>query len=128
MTAMSKAIFAEPSLIGLNVVMIAFLMLVGVAVAAVVLVIFLVNRSRSKPATAASPPPPAPVAPAPATERKCPQCGSELKPGTPEGLCPACLLKQGIATEPAGPPGQTAFVPPTVAELTKLFPQLEILE
>jgi serine/threonine protein kinase len=59
--------------------------------------------------------------------RKCPQCGAELKPDLPEGLCPACLLQRGIATD-AAPPGQPPFTPPPLAQLAKLFPQLEILE
>jgi tRNA A-37 threonylcarbamoyl transferase component Bud32 len=73
-----------------------------------------------------------PVAPvAPATEvmpRKCPQCGGALPPDAPEGLCPACLLQHGFATEGGVPPGQPSFVPPPISELAKLFPQLEILE
>jgi len=57
---------------------------------------------------------------------KCPQCGASLPAGALEGLCPACLLKQGTAdsaTEMGGKP----FEPPGVAELARLFPQLEIL-
>jgi serine/threonine protein kinase len=46
----------------------------------------------------------------------------------PEGLCPACLLQRGIATEGGAPPGTPPFVPPTIPDLAKLFPQLEILE
>ena len=67
----------------------------------------------------------------PATEiipRKCPQCGAELKPDVSEGLCPACLLQRGIATEGGVPPGTPPFVPPTIPDLAKLFPQLEIIE
>ena len=30
--------------------------------------------------------------------QKCPQCGAELSPGSPQGLCPQCLLKAGLAT------------------------------
>src|ERR1017187_5327619 len=60
--------------------------------------------------------------------RKCPQCGAELKSDVPEGLCPACLLQRGIATEGGAPPGTPPFVPPTIPDLAKLFPQLEILE
>src|ERR1017187_7363966 len=60
--------------------------------------------------------------------RKCPQCGAELKPDVSEGLCPACLLQRGIATEGGLPPGPPPFVPPTIPDLAKLFPQLEILE
>jgi len=68
---------------------------------------------------------------APSTQiihRQCPQCGAELKPGVPEGLCPACLLQRGIATEGGAPPGTPPFVPPMIPDLAKLFPQLEILE
>lgn len=54
----------------------------------------------------------------------CPQCGSELPPETPEGLCPKCLLQAALPAET--PP--SAFVPPTVEQLAPLFPQLEILE
>ena len=67
----------------------------------------------------------------PATQiipRKCPQCGAELKPDVSEGLCPACLLQRGIATEGGAPPGTPPFVPPTIPDLARLFPQLEILE
>jgi serine/threonine protein kinase/cytochrome c-type biogenesis protein CcmH/NrfG len=60
--------------------------------------------------------------------RKCPQCGAELKPDVSEGLCPACLLQRGIATEGGAPPGTPPFVPPPIHDLAKLFPQLEILE
>ncbi len=60
--------------------------------------------------------------------RKCPQCGAELKPDVSEGLCPACLLQRGIATEGGAPPGTPPFTPPTIPDLAKLFPQLEILE
>src|SRR5204863_1712116 len=42
--------------------------------------------------------------------------------------CPACLLQRGIATEGGVPPGTPAFTPPPLVELSKLFPQLEILE
>jgi serine/threonine protein kinase len=60
--------------------------------------------------------------------RQCPQCSAELKPDAPEGLCPACLLQRGIATEGGAPSGALPFTPPPLAELAKLFPQLEILE
>ncbi|MFA6564959.1 MAG: protein kinase [Verrucomicrobiia bacterium] len=58
---------------------------------------------------------------------KCPQCGAALPAGALAGLCPACLLKQGAAADTAPPPGTAPFTPPPVAELTKLFPQLDIL-
>lgn len=60
-------------------------------------------------------------------ETKCPQCGSPLPSGVLEGLCPACLFKQGAAADTAVPPEATPFQPPSVAEVARLFPQLEIL-
>lgn len=63
-----------------------------------------------------------------AGERKCPQCGATLPAGVLEGLCPACLLKQGATAESGTQPGSPPFKPPAVAEVARLFPQLEILE
>lgn len=61
-------------------------------------------------------------------ESRCPQCGAPLSPNAPAGLCPACLLRQGVDADTitAAPPH--GFEPPSVADLTPLFPQLEILE
>ena len=92
--------------------------------AAVFLIVHFSRKSRKLAAPAAS-------SVAPATQiisRKCPQCGAELKPDVSEGLCPACLLQRGIATEGGAPPGTPPFVPPTIPDLARLFPQLEILE
>jgi predicted Ser/Thr protein kinase len=64
--------------------------------------------------------------PNPNMPAKCPQCGAVLPSGALDGLCPACLLQQGVAetaTQPEAPP----FQPPTVEEVARLFPQLEIL-
>ncbi len=57
----------------------------------------------------------------------CPQCGAALPAGALAGLCPACLLKQGAAADTEPPSGAAPFTPPSVTELAKLFPQLEIL-
>src|ERR1700704_5508384 len=57
-------------------------------------------------------------------EKKCPQCGASLPTGALEGLCPACLLKQGATPETAGE--ATPFQPPGVEEMARVFPQLEI--
>jgi serine/threonine protein kinase len=73
-------------------------------------------------------PAPSAALPTQTIPRKCPQCGAELKPDVSEGLCPACLLQRGIATEGGAPPGTPPFVPPTIPDLARLFPQLEILE
>src|SRR5580765_7822934 len=64
----------------------------------------------------------------PNMEKKCPQCGAALPTGALEGLCPACLLKQGASADTAVPPEVAAFQPPGVEEVARLFPQLEILE
>ena len=59
---------------------------------------------------------------------KCPQCGRPLPANAPAGLCPACLLQQGAATDTATGANQPPFQPPSVAELAAKFPQAEILE
>src|SRR6266404_8165845 len=58
--------------------------------------------------------------------KKCPQCGGSLPAGALGGLCPACLLAQGVTPETHSE--ATPFQPPTVEEIARLFPQLEILE
>jgi serine/threonine protein kinase len=63
----------------------------------------------------------------PAVTRQCPRCGTKLKADLPEGLCPVCLLKRGLDSGDGVSPARQPFVPPTVAELGKLFPQLEVL-
>jgi len=54
-----------------------------------------------------------------------------LPPDMPLGLCPECLIKAGFPTgaEPSvpGAPLRPRFVPPPVAEIAPLFPQLELL-
>src|SRR6266404_8561722 len=62
----------------------------------------------------------------PNMEKKCPQCGAPLPSGALEGLCPACLLKQGAAETATGAEA-APFQPPSVEEVAKLFPHLEIL-
>ncbi len=61
------------------------------------------------------------------TERICPNCRKQLPPDVPLGLCPECLIKSGLGTAGAGTPG-AAFVPAPVEEISKLFPQLEVIE
>ncbi len=61
-------------------------------------------------------------------ETKCPNCGSVQPKGSPEGLCPACLLDAGAETKTAEVQGQKAFEPPAVEEIAKLFPQLSVLK
>lgn len=46
----------------------------------------------------------------------------------PLGLCPECLIKSGFPTETEpGAGGIARFVPPSVADIARLFPQFEIL-
>jgi len=61
----------------------------------------------------------------PNMEKKCPQCGATLPSGALEGLCPACLLKQG--TETSTQAEVTSFRPPSIEEMAQIFPQLEII-
>jgi predicted Ser/Thr protein kinase len=60
-------------------------------------------------------------------EQKCPQCGAPLPSGVLAGLCPACLLKQGAAFDTGVAPEAGSFQPPSLEEVVRLFPQLEIL-
>lgn len=60
--------------------------------------------------------------------RKCPSCETPLAADAPAGLCAACLLREGLATETAAGGEKTPFTPPPPAGLAPLFPQLEILE
>jgi hypothetical protein len=65
------------------------------------------------------------------TERICPSCRKPLAPDAPLGLCPDCLVKGGVetGTDPGAPgPNDTGFVPPTIEEIARLFPQFEIIE
>ena len=57
----------------------------------------------------------------------CPQCGATLPGGALAGFCPACLLKQGTGGDSGTQPEGHHFEPPPLAELQRLFPQLEIL-
>lgn len=66
--------------------------------------------------------------PAMSGENRCPQCGTPLPSGALAGLCPVCLLKQGATADTVTDVRQPPFIPPTLAELEPLFPQLEILE
>ena len=65
--------------------------------------------------------------------RQCPQCGQDLPPDAPAGLCPACLFQQGRDGSRASGAAEmtvlvSGFVAPDPAELQKHFPQLEIVE
>ncbi len=59
--------------------------------------------------------------------RQCPQCGAPVSVGALEGLCPACLLRQGVSGETGTRGGSAPFEPPDIGEIARLFPQLEIV-
>ena len=58
---------------------------------------------------------------------KCSQCGGQLPGGALAGFCPTCLLREGVAADTATQPENTSFDAPPLAELARLFPQLEII-
>src|SRR5262245_39302673 len=63
------------------------------------------------------------------TMRVCAGCGAPLTADAPQGLCPQCLLKQGLETRVETTATVLAnFVAPPPAELARHFPQLDILE
>jgi tRNA A-37 threonylcarbamoyl transferase component Bud32 len=73
----------------------------------------------------------------PAEAKTCSRCGAPLTPGTLQGLCPRCLLALNLATQTeltgddSGQIGGSAVArpePPTLEELARHFPGLEILE
>src|SRR5262245_44335055 len=59
--------------------------------------------------------------------KQCPTCGKPMPAGALAGFCPACLLAQGAETRPDEASGRHRSEPAPVAEVAKLFPQLEIL-
>src|SRR5205823_2664456 len=64
------------------------------------------------------------------TTKFCEHCGKPLGEKVVRGLCPECLMKAALDTEPgatANPPA-TSFDPPTLGELAGHFPQVELLE
>ena len=61
----------------------------------------------------------------------CPQCGNTVTDELPGGLCPSCLIE--AAKKSVASLGETAAMPyefqaPELAELARLFPELEIIE
>ena len=120
-----NAILALFNLGGSEIILIIALLLtvVGLPLIALVIILLVTRFGLGRPQRPNPPPIPSTLPP-----RKCPQCGAPLQPDTPEGLCPACLLKRGFPTEGGEPSGQNSFAPPAFEELAKLFPQLEILE
>ena len=78
-----------------------------------------------------------------AEQKRCQQCGADLPPNAPGGVCPKCMMKLGLPTGvdmqsntrgdepvdlPTGAAPSGGFVPPSPEELGKKLPGLEILE
>jgi serine/threonine protein kinase len=61
-------------------------------------------------------------------KQNCPQCGKSLETAALQGLCPECLMKAGWPTEPFDAADAAGFVPPSLDDLAKIFPQLVIIE
>jgi len=126
MGLMAKPMFAA-MLGGWEILLIlAVLAVMAVAVIAVVLLAIWLTRRGSRAVSPVAPPP---------LPSHCPRCGSPLPPGSPQGLCPRCVLGVGLETqtdagEATGPHGTKLAKPPppAPAEIAKLFPQLEIVE
>ncbi len=64
----------------------------------------------------------------------CPDCGTPLPADSPRSLCPACLMRQAMASNPptqtldtAGNPPNSLDPIPDPAHLAEKFPQFEIL-
>jgi serine/threonine protein kinase len=73
------------------------------------------------------------------TVRICKECRQPLPESAPEGLCPACLAKVALGSEPAAPGATININPlaeaapgtrvaPDLAHVAAQFPQLEIIE
>jgi serine/threonine protein kinase len=105
------------------------LCIASVAITVIGLVVLLLRRKRQGRGSVTEVPLPVPEM------RHCPQCGIAVRPDAPEGLCPECLLKEAMKSGPdlCHEPGGTQTYspgsdPPSLEELAKQFPQLEILE
>jgi serine/threonine protein kinase len=63
----------------------------------------------------------------------CSGCHQPLEVNAPDGLCPECLLRAGLGTgvdlgsDSQAGSGRTLFVAPSLEEVARLFPALEIL-
>ncbi len=113
---------------GFEIVIILFVLLVGAAFwigviwFAIRLLKSLEKRNR--------PPQVPPSVPVTVTGSRCPQCGKVIASDSPQGLCPACLMKAGLGSHfgEAGEPPKNPGPAMTLEELSRLFPQLELLE
>lgn len=66
-------------------------------------------------------------------DKSCPQCGANVIDELPGGLCPACLMNAARESQAdddyaATMASQHGFRTPSVGEMSKLFPELEIMQ
>ncbi|GEM_PF-6302634 len=62
------------------------------------------------------------------SQANCPSCSTPLPPDSPEGLCPSCLIRKGMAqTQRAGEP-QSGWTPPDAQKLAEYFPELDNID
>jgi serine/threonine protein kinase len=61
---------------------------------------------------------------------RCPRCDAEIPSDSLEGLCPRCLgaLNLDPETEVSGAENTSSWTAPPITELSRLFPQLELLD
>jgi serine/threonine protein kinase/type II secretory pathway pseudopilin PulG len=133
-----QPMLAEPTtMVVLSFFFIGLLFFFTILIGIIALIVWLVKRQNKKSSVPEKPnhekttpikSSPPTVPPTEIIRSSCPQCGTPLSSGTLAGLCPACLLKMGAATDTVTDAKQPPFVPPATAELAAKFPQLEILE
>ena len=60
----------------------------------------------------------------------CPDCGAPLSPESPQSLCPACLMRQALASRTVARDGDKTpqLPPPSPEEIADRFPGYEIIE
>ncbi len=56
----------------------------------------------------------------------CPECGTQLTAEAPDGLCPACLMRQAMQSTGGGPAGTPEDIP-KLEEVAAAFPQWEVM-
>lgn len=59
------------------------------------------------------------------SQANCPNCGAPLPPDSPQGLCPACLLRKGMAQTQQADNSQAGWTPPDAQKLAEYFPELD---
>ena len=58
-------------------------------------------------------------------QANCPSCSAPLPPDSPEGFCPACLIRKGMVQTRQTEEPQAAWTPPDPQKLTEYFPEFD---